>query len=47
MKDKTFQMRVSDDFLKKIDDWRRQQPEIPSRSEAIRMLVDKALKTND
>lgn len=43
MKDKTFQMRVSDDFLKKIDDWRRQQPEIPSRSEAIRMLVDEAL----
>ncbi|MFK8034852.1 MAG: hypothetical protein AB8B94_11965 [Hyphomicrobiales bacterium] len=43
MKDKTFQMRVSEEFLKKIDDWRRQQPEIPSRSEAIRILVDEAL----
>ncbi len=37
--DKTFQMRASEAFLRDIDDWRRQQPEIPSRAEAIRQLI--------
>lgn len=41
--DKTFQMRVSADFLKSLDDWRRQQPDLPSRAEAIRRLVEQAL----
>jgi hypothetical protein len=38
-----FQMRVSQPFLKKVDDWRRVQPDLPARAEAIRRLVDKAL----
>lgn len=38
-KDKHFQMRVSQEFLDLIDDWRRKQPEIPSRAQAIRRLV--------
>lgn len=38
-KDKHFQMRASQSFLDLIDDWRRKQPEIPSRAEAIRSLV--------
>src|SRR3546814_13570553 len=38
--DKPFQMRASEDWLKKIDDWRRKQPDIPSRAEAIRRLVE-------
>jgi hypothetical protein len=29
--------------LRRIDDWRRQQPDLPSRSEAIRRLIDAAL----
>jgi hypothetical protein len=29
--------------LVKIDDWRRRQPDLPSRTEAIRQLVDIAL----
>jgi hypothetical protein len=38
------QMRVSDDFLRAIDRWRRQQkPPLP-RSKAIRQLVELALK---
>ncbi len=41
--DRTFQMRASDEWLAKIDDWRRKQPELPSRAEAIRRLVEKAL----
>jgi hypothetical protein len=39
-----FQMRVTDEFVAKIDEWRRQQPDLPGRSEAIRRLVDQALK---
>ena len=39
----TLQMRVSAAYLKTIDDWRRQQPDLPSRSEAIRRLTAIAL----
>jgi hypothetical protein len=39
----TFQMRVAPEWLAIIDDWRRQQPDIPSRAEAIRRLVEKGL----
>jgi hypothetical protein len=41
--DKTFQMRANEEWLRRIDDWRRQQPDLPGRAEAIRRLVDKAL----
>lgn len=37
------QMRVSADFLAKVDEWRRAQPDLPNRSEAIRRLVELAL----
>jgi hypothetical protein len=37
------QMRVSKGFLKSVDDWRRKQEDLPSRSEAIRRLVEQAL----
>jgi metal-responsive CopG/Arc/MetJ family transcriptional regulator len=30
-------------WLARIDEWRRKQPSIPNRSEAIRILVDRAL----
>ena len=29
-------MRVSEDFLRTVDDWRRGQTDLPSRAEAIR-----------
>lgn len=38
--DKQFQMRVSVDFLRSIDEWRRGQPDLPSRSEAVRRLIN-------
>lgn len=38
-----FQMRVSPEFFRKVDEWRRQQPDLPNRSEAIRRLVELAL----
>lgn len=37
------QMRVSREFITAVDDWRRRQPDIPSRSEAIRRLVERGL----
>lgn len=43
--DKIFQMRATEEFLRRIDDWRRSQPELPSRAEAIRRLVELGLKT--
>ena len=43
-KDSTLQMRVSKAFLKSIDEWRRKQPDLPSRAAAIRRLCELALK---
>ena len=37
-------MRVSTEFLKAVDQWRRQQPDQPSRAAAIRQLVEIELK---
>jgi len=39
-----FQMRASRAFLESLDKWRRQQPDLPSRAEAIRRLVELGLK---
>jgi len=33
------QMRVTDEFIAELDDWRRKQPDLPNRTEAIRRLV--------
>jgi hypothetical protein len=38
-----FQMRASPTFLRLIDEWRRKQPDLPSRAEAIRRLVELGL----
>jgi len=35
------------DWLKRIDAWRRHQPTLPSRSEAIRRLVELGLDAAD
>ena len=42
--DKVFQMRASAEFLRRIDDWRRVQADLPSRSEAIRRLIQLGLE---
>jgi hypothetical protein len=39
-----FELRIPDDFFRDIDAWRRKQPDIPSRAEAIRRLVELGLK---
>jgi metal-responsive CopG/Arc/MetJ family transcriptional regulator len=38
------ELRASGEFLKAIDEWRRKQLDLPSRSSAIRQLVEKALE---
>jgi hypothetical protein len=39
------QMRLSDEFLVTVDDWRREQPDLPNRTEAIRRLTALALES--
>jgi hypothetical protein len=38
---------ADDEFLKRIDDYRRFQDSIPSRSGAVRLLVEEGLKASD
>ena len=42
--DRPFQMRVSEAFLRTVDEWRRGQIDLPSRAEAIRRMVELASK---
>lgn len=44
MKNKQLQMRVSEEFLRDLDELRKRQDDLPSRSEMIRRLVEEALK---
>lgn len=34
------------EWIKKVEEWRRAQPEIPNKSEAIRQLVEMGLKSD-
>jgi hypothetical protein len=36
-------VRLVRDALTRLDDWRREQPDLPSRPEAIRRLLEQAL----
>ena len=42
--DRPYQMRVNDEFLGMVDEWRRQQPDIPTRAVAIRRMVEIAAR---
>jgi metal-responsive CopG/Arc/MetJ family transcriptional regulator len=37
-------VRLNEEFLKRIDEWRRKQDDLPGRPEAIRRLVELGLK---
>lgn len=45
--DQRLQLVTSRQFVEAVDDWRRKQPDIPSRSEAIRRLVEAGLKAEN
>ena len=42
-KTERFEMRLDADMIERIDDWRRKQPDLPSRSAAILRLVEVGL----
>ena len=43
-KDQRIPVMMSADEVSAIDEWRRHNPDLPSRSEAIRRLVELGLK---
>jgi hypothetical protein len=40
------ELRVDAEFLARVDEWRRNQPDLPPRAAAIRRLVEKALEAD-
>ncbi len=42
-KDKFFQMRVDEHFLRRLDDARRAEADLPARTEMARRLIEEAL----
>jgi metal-responsive CopG/Arc/MetJ family transcriptional regulator len=43
MKTARFEMKVPEDLLARVDDWRRHDPDLPNRSEAMRRLIEAGL----
>jgi hypothetical protein len=41
------QIRVSLEFLSKLDEWRRSQPDLPSRTEAVWRICEEALISDE
>lgn len=46
-KDVLFQFRTTKQWLRELDNWRREQEDIPSRAEAIRRLVTAEIVQQD
>lgn len=42
--DQLIQVRCNEQFLRHLDDWRRREPDLPSRAEAIRRIVSERLR---
>lgn len=40
-------LKLSPDMVRQIDDWRRQQSDLPSRAESIRRMIDRVLSEQD
>ena len=40
-------MIASEPLLDRVEEWRRQQPRIPTKSEAVRILVEQALDARE
>jgi uncharacterized protein len=43
-KTERFEMRLDIETIESIDEWRRKEPDLPSRAEAIRRLVQLGLQ---
>jgi metal-responsive CopG/Arc/MetJ family transcriptional regulator len=44
---KRYDVRLSDELVAKIDDWRRLQPDLPTRAETIRRLTELGLAKDE
>jgi hypothetical protein len=42
--DTTFNMRLPAAMLRRVDEWRRRAPDLPTRGEAVRRLIEAGLK---
>jgi metal-responsive CopG/Arc/MetJ family transcriptional regulator len=40
-------VRMDEELLRRLDEWRRKQPDLPGRPEAIRRIVGQALDAPD
>jgi hypothetical protein len=38
------QVSISQELLDRLDDWRRSQPDLPPRTEAVRRMIELATK---
>jgi hypothetical protein len=47
IQDRPFQMRLSNEFLERLDEWRLRQPDLPSRAESVRRLTTAMLQILD
>jgi hypothetical protein len=47
IQDRPFQMRLSNEFLERLDEWRLRQPDQPSRAESVRRLTTAMLQILD
>lgn len=45
MKNTRFEMRFDTDTLQRLEAWRREQPDLPSRAESVRRLVNAGIAT--
>lgn len=43
---KPYHFTASEDFWKEVDDWRRAQPDLPSRAESIRRLTKRGIEAD-
>ena len=41
---KRINLAISDDLMTQMNDWRRQQPDVPNASETIRRLIELGLR---
>lgn len=42
--DQLIQVRCNGQFLRHLDEWRRAEPDLPTRAEAIRRIVSERLR---
>ena len=47
MSDGKINLRISDDLLRKLDELRRAEPDLPNRGEMVRRLIERAEVTQE